>query len=103
MDDMTWKAVMDSEVFRIYAENEAKNIQQQKITAELVAKQAAETADEDAIKVMEEFEQFERDIKASPNKLKVFQALQEKFASDPEYTSKVKKSFVDSVMLLNLD
>lgn len=96
MDDMTWRAAMDSEIFRNYAENELQRIQ-----IEQQVKNASE--DEEIINTVESFEKLEREIKASPDKLKVFRALQEKFASDEKYTASVKKSFVDAVMLLNLD
>lgn len=102
-DRMDWAAAMNSEVFRIYAENELQKIQSEQQTKKLAAKCALETEDEDVINALESFEQFERQVKASPTKLRVFRALQEKFASDAEYTAGVKKSFVDAVMLLNLD
>lgn len=96
MIDMDWEAAMDSEIFRIYAKNELIK-QAQETTKKL------QVEPEDAEKILEAFVKFEQDIKTNPTKLKVFQALQNKFASDPEYTAKVKKSFVEAVMLLNLD
>lgn len=81
---------MNSEVFREYAKNEIAKIATEK------------EAEEDLSASLEEFTKFQNEVLASPYKLKVFKALQEKFASDPEYTSKVKKVFVDAVMLLDL-
>lgn len=92
VSDMDWAAAMDSEVFRTYAAAQLKQAQSQPASDEI-----------DNLEVLEGFEKFEAEVRASPAKLKAFRLLQEKFANDPEYTDKVKKSFVDAVMLLNLD
>ena len=92
-DDMTWKAAISSEIFREYLKNELmKSASSEEVSPE---------EEKDAL--IQEFEKFQEAVKASPNKVKVFKALQHKFATDPEYTAKVKKSFVDAVMLLDLD
>lgn len=98
MTDMNWKAAMDSEVFREYAKSE---ITRMKVEAE--AEQAAKQNDEeDELNVLEQFKEFENQVKSSPKKTAVFKALQGKFATDAEYAAKVKKSFVDAVMMLDL-
>lgn len=103
VDDMDWAAAMDSEIFRLYASAETQRINNEKLAVLEQTKQAELTADDDVIEAMGSFEIMEREIKASPHKLKVFRALQEKFASDPDYTALTKKSFVDAVMFLDLE
>lgn len=91
VDSTDWAAAMDSEIFRNYA------------SAELAKMKVEASPDEDNSEVLEQFEQFELDVRSSPQKLAVFRALQNKFATDPDYTSTVKTSFVNAVMMLNLD
>lgn len=98
MVDMDWKAAMDSEVFREYARNEITRMR-----AEAQQKQEeAQQAEEDELNIMDKFKEFERQVRSSPKKLAVFKALQDKFATDADYAAKVKKSFVDAVMMLDL-
>lgn len=99
MFDNDWAAAMDSEIFREYAKNE---LLKKKAEAQQAAEQAARAEDDEA-KVLQEFEEFEKVVRASPKKLAVFRALKEKFATDPEYTATVKAEFVSAVMMLNLD
>lgn len=56
----------------------------------------------DKEKALDDFESFEKAVKASPKMRKVFIVLQRKFAEDPEYAKKVDPSFVAGVMLLDL-
>ncbi len=99
VDSMDWRAAMDSEIFREYARTETL-----KIKAEEQAKleKAEKSVEEDAA-VLEQFAEFERQVRTSPKQLEAFRTLQKKFATDPEYTAKVKASFVEAVMSLNLD
>lgn len=99
MVDMDWLAAMDSEIFREYAKNELVKM---KAEAQQVADQAGHSEEEEA-RVLEEFEEFEKAVRASPKKLATFRILKEKFTTDPDYTSKVKSDFVNAVMMLNLD
>lgn len=95
---MNWKAAMDSEVFREYAKSEISKMKVQ-AAEEQIAKQ---NADEDELSVLEQFKKFENEVRSSPKKMAVFKALQGKFATDLDYAAKVKKSFVDAVMMLDL-
>lgn len=98
MMDMDWKAVMNSEVFREYFQGEVA-----RMTREAQEKQKeSENIEEDRSNVLEQFKEFERQIRSSPKKLAVFRALQNKLATDLDYASKVKTSFVDAVMMLDL-
>ncbi len=98
MVDMDWKAAMNSEVFREYFQSEVARINRQAQENRI----EAEHADENQLNILEQFKEFERQIRSSPKKLAVFKALQNKLATDFEYASKVKKSFVDAVMMLDL-
>lgn len=86
MTNMDWKAAMDSEVFRIYAEQALNKVQPV----------------DDPVQTLEAFKALEKEIRSTKHKKAIFMALQEKFASDPDYADKVQKSFVDAVMLLDL-
>lgn len=100
MVDMDWKAAMDSEVFREYAKNEIYKMQ---VKAQQVQQQQNVDNDEqEKLRTLEQFKALELEVRASPKKLAVFRALQNKFATDPEYTSRVKVSFVNAVMMLDL-
>lgn len=91
MDDMNWKSAMSSEIFREYVQNElAKEASQPSPQAEL----------EDSFKL---FQQVEAQIKQSPKAKQAYKVLQQKFATDDNYRMKTNKSFVDAVMMLNLD
>ncbi len=98
MVDMDWKAAMDSEVFREYARNEI--VKQMKLTAQQEQQKADE--EEDKLNILDKFKEFERQVRSSPKKMAIFKALQDKFATDADYTVTVKKSFVDAVMMLDL-
>lgn len=99
MVDMDWKAAMNSEVFREYARNEITEMQ---IKAQEKQQQVIEENDQEGLNVLEQFKEFERQVRSSPKKLAIFRALQNKFATDSEYTSQVKVSFVNAVMMLDL-
>lgn len=95
---MDWKAAMDSEVFREYARSEiAKQMK-------LAVQQEQQKIDDedDKLNILDKFKEFERQVRSSPKKMAIFKALQDKFATDVDYTSRVKKSFVDAVMMLDL-
>lgn len=95
MTDMDWKAAMSSEVFREYFQNEVVRINRE-------AQNKQQVTEEDELNVLEQFKEFERQIRSSPKKLTIFRALQNKLATDLEYAAKVKTSFVDAVMMLDL-
>jgi flagellar motor switch protein FliG len=95
MVDMDWKAAMSSEVFREYFQNEVARINRE-------AQNKQQVTEEDELNVLEQFKEFERQIRSSPKKLAVFRALQNKLATDLEYAAKVKTSFVNAVMMLDL-
>lgn len=91
MDDMDWKAASASEIFREYVKNE-------------LIKEAYVQADPvDQEQILEDFDEFQKRVNTSPKLKLAFRALQEKFANDPVYRSKVDPKFADGVMLLNLD
>lgn len=94
MNDQDWRAAMDSEIFREYVRNETVKL------AEEDRKQKLAAEDE---QVLEDFAQFQNEVRSSPHKLQAFRTLQKKFASDPDYAAKTKKSFVDAVMMLDLE
>jgi len=81
---------LHSEVFKEYVKNE-------------LLKQSQNKNIDDELETLEAFKKFESDIKSDPSKLKVFKILQNKFATDEVYASKTKKTFVDAVMMLDLD
>ena len=58
--------------------------------------------EEDKSDILDKFKEFERQVRSSPKKMAIFKALQDKFATDADYASTVKKSFVDAVMMLDL-
>ena len=92
------KALMSSEIFCEYLKNEL--LKQAAETEQL--KVQAEKDEENKLENLERLSDLENKIKSSPKKLAAFKALQYKFATDPDYTAKVKKSFVDSIMMLDL-
>lgn len=91
MDDMDWNAASASEIFREYIKNE-------------LVKEAniAPKTEIDEGQILEQFEEFQNYVNSSPKLRVAFRKLQEKFANDPIYRSKVNPKFADGVMLLNL-
>lgn len=92
MDPMTKAALKDSEIFTEYLEIQRQN---------QAKKQAAKIIEE--AQAIRDFEKLEKEIKASPEKIQVFRTLQARFMNDSEYTQRTKKSFVDAVLMLDLD
>ena len=89
--DMDWAAIKDSEIMTSYLRGE---LAKEASCRPPVVKQ------ED---VLRDFEKFEAAVKEDAKLRFTFKKLQEKFADDPEYTSKVNPKFVEGVMLLDLD
>ena len=85
--DMDKLALDSSEVFQEYLAIQNKNDLKNQVNKD---------------EVLISFAEFEESVKKDPKKLKVFRALQDKFANDLEYREKVNPSFVDGVMMLNL-
>ena len=90
MNDMDHKALMSSEIFREYLKTQTKKIA--KVTSN----------DEEQLNTLDDFRVFEREVRASPKKLAVFRALQQKFQHDPDYAAQVDSNFADAVMMLDL-
>lgn len=99
MSDTDWKAAMNSEVFRGFVVSELQRIQNEKLTKEAAEKEAKEQEAE----TIEAFAAFERQVRESPEKLRAFRALKDRFATDADYKAKTNPLFVEAVMLLNLD
>ena len=66
----------------------------------ILAKPAPPAVDKD--KVLQDFENFEKAVRQSPEMMQAFAALKKKFAEDPDYKAKVDPNFVAGVMMLNL-
>lgn len=92
MSKEDWDAATSSEIFREYVKNELVK------EAYVVPKPPV-----DETQVLEQFEEFQNYVNSSPKLRVAFRKLQEKFANDPVYRSKVNPKFADGVMLLNLD
>lgn len=86
-----WAAALSSEIFRTYLKGEIQKEAEKTKTAE------------DELQVMEEFEEFQKRVNASPKLRNVFKKLQQSFINDPESTNKVDPKFVEGVLLLNIE
>lgn len=90
-DKMDWAAAMSSEVFRNFAQSELlKEAQEVK---EVILEDDA----------LNNFEGLQKRVHASPKLRGAFKKLQQLFTSDPEYTAKVDRNFVEGVLLLNVE
>lgn len=89
--NMDWAAIKDSEVMMNYLREEIKK------------EAACHPVEIDEKQVVTEFQKFEEKVKKDPKLRSTFKVLQDKFADDPEYTSKVDPKFVEGVMLLDLE
>jgi len=87
-------ALMSSEIFREYFNSEIQK------EASLESKETSQEVDKG--EVLRRFKELEDRINGSPRMKVAFQALQNKFITDPEYTKKVDPLFVEGVLLLNL-
>lgn len=88
---MDWAALMDSEVMRNYLQSELSR--EAAIKPEIVV-------DDD--RVVESFIDFEEQVQKNDKMRFVFQQLQTKFASDPEYARRCDPLFVQAVMILDI-
>lgn len=95
---MDWKAAMQSEIFREFVAISLAEKNKKEAEEKLIRKANKKELPE----IVEQFDSLEAQIKNDPKKLAGFRALQEKFATDPEYTAGVDNLFVEAVMLLNL-
>jgi hypothetical protein len=95
MDNTDWNAAMSSEIFQLYVQNELIKEKNNVKTAE-----QKETED---LNIMQEFEDFQLKVNASPKLKTAFKQLQNIFMTNQEYTSKVNPKFVEGVLLLKID
>ena len=95
MDSTDWNAAISSEVFRNYA------------SAELEKEAANKKTPEDElnmeVELLQNFEKFEAKVNSSPILKAAFKKMQDTFMRDPDYTAKVSSSFVEGVMMLQLE
>ncbi len=89
--DMDWAAINDSEVMRNY------------LRVELAKEASCRPPVIKQEDVLRDFQKFQAAVKEDSKLRLTFKKLQEKFADDPEYTSKVDPKFVEGVMLLDLE
>jgi hypothetical protein len=117
VDEMDWKAAMNSEVFRTFVANELKKeadaeAQDIKLIREFVANQIRSEAS--AIKeadaeinakneVFSAFDEFEAKIKKSPELLQKFKMAKKALISNPDLIQKVDEKFVNGIMMMDLD
>jgi len=87
-----WNAAISSEVFREYLKDQLTKKSQQE-----------QKPKDDLDKVLIDFEELEKKINNDPQMKRAFRALRDKFLIDAEYRQNTKASFVEGVMLLNLD
>lgn len=90
--NMDLAALMNSEVMRIYLQNEI---------TKTAAKENLSTIEEP--EVVDGFIDFENKIKQNPKMLFAFQQLQKKFASDQIYVESCNPLFVQAVMMLDIN
>lgn len=91
-----WAAAMDSEVFRSYLSIEMKK----KAREEELKKKEQQYAEKNAVS---NFEEFQNKVNASKELKETFKKIKEAFLSNPESKKGVDPSFVNGVMLLNIE
>ena len=87
-----WNAAMSSEIFREFVKGE--------LIKDANAKQVAPV---DEAEALNEFDEFQHRVRETPHLRRAFKTLQQKFANDPAYRSRVDAKFAEGVMLLNLE
>ena len=101
VDDQDWKAIISSEVFRNYVV-----AQLQKEAAEEASKPAPEQLLEQETDEMDQaltaMDEFEAQIKKSPQLLDTFKKAKAALLARPELLGKVDPNFVKGIMMLDL-
>jgi hypothetical protein len=92
LDDMDTQALMSSEVFCNYLNQEMKRKAQLQIESENSQKNALKT-----------FSDFQDKVNANPYLKAEFLKLQKRFINDPSYKNTINEDFVNGVMLLRLE
>jgi len=100
-DDMTWKAAISSEIFREYVSNELKREALEKSSEAKFDKIELEAKESE--NAFEEFDNFEREVLASPFLKNKFKKVKEYLIKNPDVISKVDSNFVNGVMMLNFE
>ena len=95
MDDMSWKACLNSEVFCNYIAAEEVKAKKNIKTAEDVALENLE--------ILNDFEDFQVKVNSSIKLKDTFKKLQQLFLTNEKYASTVDPLFVESVLLLKID
>ena len=86
-----WNAIMSSDVFQEYLRNELKKEANQQPTSDLKLDS-----------ILESFAEFEKKVNENPKLKRAFAKWQEVFSNNMDYRDKVDPSFVDAVMMLNI-
>jgi len=117
VDEMDWKAAMSSEIFREFVSNELKKEAAQdeenirlirqhaadQIRKEASDKQALESEVQARALAHEQFDAFEKAVKASPAMLAKFKQVKATLLSRPDLIEKVDPTFIKGIMMMELD
>lgn len=96
MNNTDWDILLkSSDIFRSYVNNELAKEQANLKTAEEITTEN--------LQIMDDFEEFQLKVNASPKLRESFKKLQNIFMTNPEYTAKADPKFVDGVLLLKLE
>lgn len=101
MDDMTWKAAMDSEIFREFVKNEASKVRSELIAQKKIENKLAELKDDEP-NYYDMLDQLESTIRANPALFEHFKQAR-KALQDPEIIKTADPDFIKGMMMLDLD
>ena len=91
-NDMNTQALMSSEIFCNYLDQEVKKQAQERIESQKLQNT-----------VLERFGEFQDKVNANPYLKAEFLKLQQRFINEPSYKNTINEDFVNGVMLLRLE
>lgn len=102
IDEMDWKAAMNSEIFREYVSNELNREAQEKAERPQKEATALKKEMEHREKVLDAFADFEKELKSKPLLLNKFKQARQILLNNPEIADKTDPKFIDGIMMLDL-
>ena len=103
VDEQTWRACMDSEIFREYLSDELRKEAEWKAEEPERIAQAMEKETVAQHAALAAFDELEAAIRKSPRMLEKFKQVKAALINNPQLIEKTDPAFVDGIMMLDLD
>jgi len=102
VDEQTWRACMDSEIFCNYLAGEINKEARADIIKEQERIAAFEARIDEETKAAKAFDELNEKIKSNPELLNYYRRVKSALINDPELKKSTDSVFVESIMMLDL-